>query len=463
MPTYSEVHDLLVGPINPDGKMLGGSATDPVGFWGATPITQPTSPRQNVIPNGASGVGNAAGALIHYDTTQSPGTGIATITTSEQSITVTGVLSTDFVIINKPTSQAGLALAMGRVSAANTVKLVFGNATAATLTPTSSEAYIVTTIPANLQLSATLSPAAIAASTVVEQQFTLSSQIAGPALGMICQVNKPTTQAGLAVLSSRVVSDNVVGITFANFTAATITPTASEAYLITALDGLVAASQLINFGVNVGTLSGVATITTSEQSATEAGIAATDVMVGMTKPTTQAGLGLVSGRVSAAATIKVTFVNPTAGTLTPTASEVYGVTVFRPSPGSPLSLFTATIAPASVAANTSAEQTFTVTGIVSGQPVAVSPQGNVAQGNNGVGIGGVRASATNTLAVTFVNVTGAAITPPSLSWVVAQFNQTTPTAGNFVSQLVSPLQTVIASQVKAVRGSLATAGLIKGS
>lgn len=453
--TSSAVRQLSDG--NSNGTVLGQSASDPIAFYNQTPVTQPTDPGQATLP--ASGTSSGAGALTHYSSTQSPAS-VATITVAEQSVTVTGLLATDLVIVNKPTTDAGLGLCAGRVSAANTLKLVFANPTAGTLTPTGSEAYIVTTIPASLQLSATLSPAAVAAATVVEQTFT---GITGLSPGMIVQVNKPTTQAGLGVLTARVTANNTLAITFINPTAAVITPTASEVYIVSGFNALLPASQIIQHGVNVGTLGSVATITVAEQSVTVAGVAATDVMVGMSKPTTQAGLGLVSGRVSGASTIKVTFVNPTAGTLTPTGSEVYGVTVFRPSPTAPMSLFTtAALTPGSVAANTSAEQTFTVTGLTSGQPAVAIPNYNVSA-TPGVGIAGCRVSATNTLAVTFINATTTAIVPPAGTWTVAQFNQTTPTAGNFVQLLVSPLQTLGMSLVGKVRSALVSLGLILGS
>ena len=45
---------------------------------------------------------------------------------------------------------------------------------------------------------------------------------------------------------------------------------------------------------------------------------------------TQAGLGIVGARVSAADTLAITFCNvPTGGNITPTASEVYQVVAFR--------------------------------------------------------------------------------------------------------------------------------------
>lgn len=65
-----------------------------------------------------------------------------------------------------------------------------------------------------------------------------------------------------------------------------------------------------------------------------------------------------------------------------------------------------TLSPAEVAANTSAEQTFTVNGILAGDHVLV----NKPTAQAGLGIVGSRA-ALNTLYITFMNATGTPITP----------------------------------------------------
>lgn len=59
-----------------------------------------------------------------------------------------------------------------------------------------------------------------------------------------------------------------------------------------------------------------------EQTFTCNGLAVGD-FVAVSKPTAQAGLGIAGARVTAANTIGITFVNPTAGNITPTASETY--------------------------------------------------------------------------------------------------------------------------------------------
>lgn len=462
MPLRTEVHDLLVGPANPDGKQFGSNASDPIGFYGATPVVQPASANQQAIPGSGTAIGTlnqsgGAGALAHYTSTQSPSS-VATVTTAEQAFTVTGVVATDLVILNKPTVDAGLGLLASRVSAANTVQACFVNVTAGSLTPTTSQGYLVTTIPANLQMSAALTVAAVTSNTTVEQTFT----VAGVAPGMIVHVNKPTTNAGVGVMYARASANNQIALGLINATAGTLTPTAAETYEVVGFNALAAASNLLTWSAPFSPAS-VATVTTGEQNLAIAGVQAADIMIGVQKPTTQAGLFIAGARVSGAGTVSVAFGNVTAGSLTPTASEVYGVTVFRPAPAAPMSLLTtATLTPTSVAANTTAEQTFTVTGLVSGNAVVATPNFNIT-GQPGIGIAGVRISATNTLAVCFVNTTAGTLTPAAGTWTVAHFNTVPPTAGQKVSMLVSPLQSIGASLMNANRSALTSLGLIAGA
>jgi len=65
------------------------------------------------------------------------------------------------------------------------------------------------------------------------------------------------------------------------------------------------------------------------------------------------------------------------------------------------------LTPAQVDANTTAEQTFTVNGLVIGDFVEV----NKPTAQAGLGVVNVRVSAANTLAITFSNNTAAGITP----------------------------------------------------
>lgn len=78
------------------------------------------------------------------------------------------------------------------------------------------------------------------------------------------------------------------------------------------------------------TPSAVGANTTAEQTFTVNGLLVGD-QVAVTKPTTQAGLGIVNSRVSAANTLAITFSNNTGGGITPTAGEVYVIELNRPS------------------------------------------------------------------------------------------------------------------------------------
>jgi len=77
-------------------------------------------------------------------------------------------------------------------------------------------------------ISIALSPALIVLNTTAEQTFT----VPGLAVGDWVFVNKPTAQAGLGIVGCRVTAANTLGITFSNNTGSSITPTASQTYLI---------------------------------------------------------------------------------------------------------------------------------------------------------------------------------------------------------------------------------------
>jgi hypothetical protein len=77
-------------------------------------------------------------------------------------------------------------------------------------------------------IQATLSPAEVAINTTAEQAFT----IPGLKTGDFVSVMKPTAQAGLGIVGTRVTAANTIGITFANVTGSAITPTASQVYII---------------------------------------------------------------------------------------------------------------------------------------------------------------------------------------------------------------------------------------
>lgn len=427
----------------PDGQILGRSSTDPISFYNGATVAQPSGTQQAAVPRG-----QAAGIVATYSTTQSP-TAVTTITTVESTLTIqsgTGgqmlLATTDLVIVNKPTAQAGLGVGNAYVSSSNTVKINFSNPTGSTVTPTGSEAYGFVALRGVGSFTQALTPAAVPANTTAEQQFTITTTSIGGGSGLpvgeLLQVVKPTNQTGLDITGCRIVSSNVIGITFSNVTAAPITPTAAESYRMFSIAGLDAANNDVMYGFNVGTVGAItAGVVISGGATTLTGVLATDVVTGVFKPTPQATATNIATPIygiPTANTMTLYFLGTGTGS-TPTASEVYGIRTWRMNPAAPLLLYTPTLTPVSVAALTTAEQTFTVTGLVAATPVWVN---KATSATNGLGIAGVRVSAANTLAITYINTSASAIVPPAEAYVVGNFQTPLPGAGNCVYQSVLP-------------------------
>ena len=88
--------------------------------------------------------------------------------------------------------------------------------------------YVLGNLVKQSVISVTLTPAAIVLNTTAEQTFTVNGLLAGD---VVC-VNKPTAQAGLGIVGSRVSAANTLGITFSNNTGSSITPTAAQVYKV---------------------------------------------------------------------------------------------------------------------------------------------------------------------------------------------------------------------------------------
>lgn len=448
---------------NPDGSSLGQSTADLESLYGATPIVQPSGNAQAAITRGLQ-----SGVITTYSSTQSP-SAVAQGTTAEQTLTIQSgsggqmlLAANDLVYVNKPTSQAGLGVGNVRVSSGNTLGITFSNIPAGggNITPTASQVYGVTALRGlgNFALTATLSPAAVAANTSVEQTFAVT----GLRVGDLVQVNKPTAQAGLDIGGCRVVSNNVLGITFMNVTASPITPTASEVYNIVGLPGLDAINNDVMYGFNVGTVGAItAGVVVSGGSTALTGVLATDMVTGIFKPTPQATATNIATPIygiPTANTLTMYYLGTGTGS-TPTASEVYGIRTARLNPAAPLLNYSQSLAPVSVAAATTAEQTFTVTGLVASTPVWV----NKPTCTNGLAIVGVRVSAANTLAINYANMTSSAIVPPTEVYTIGNFQTPLPGAGNSVYQSVSPVITSAATLANASRSALVSLGAIAGA
>lgn len=450
---------------DPDGTLLGQSATDKIGFYSS--VASGAVAQQGGNAQAAVTRASQAGVVATYVSTQSPAA-VAQGTTAEQTLTIqsgTGgtmlLAAGDLVYVNKPTSQAGLGVGNVRVSSSNTLGITFDNIPAAggNITPTGAQGYVVVALRGlgTYKLTATLSPAAVAANTTAEQCFTVT----GIRSGDLLQVNKPTAQAGLDIGGVRVGGNNSACITFMNDTASPITPTAAESYIFAGLPGLDAANNDVFYGMNVGTVGaiGPGTVVTGG-STTLTGVLATDFVSGVSKPTLQAAAtnaAIPYSAVPTADTMTLSFFGVGAG-YTPTGSEVYGIRTVRIAPVAPLLLYSASLAPVSVAAATCAEQTFTVTGLVAASPVWV----NKPSAQAGLSVSGVRVSAASTLAINYCNMTAVAIVPATETYTIGNFQVPTPGAGNVVYQTVLPSLSATTTLANALRSAFVSLGLIAG-
>lgn len=73
-------------------------------------------------------------------------------------------------------------------------------------------------------VSASLTPAEVAATAAIEQTFT----VAGVKAGDLVAVTAPGTTAGIGIGAARATADNTVGIHFSNPTAGALTPPAGS-------------------------------------------------------------------------------------------------------------------------------------------------------------------------------------------------------------------------------------------
>jgi hypothetical protein len=195
------------------------------------------------------------------------------------------------------------------------------------------------------------------------------------------------------------------------------------------LHSLPTSNQIVSYGMVATGLVSVASQTTAEQTFTVSGLVATDIAVSANKPSLSAGIGVCNARVSAANTLAIQFVNASTAAVTPAATEIYYVTTLTQTPIAPFSVLTPKLAPTSVGANTTAEQTFSVTGLpfVNSSPATVFV--NKPSFQAGLTIAGCRISAANTLAIAFENITGSAIIPATEIYTVGVFNGVGPGGG----------------------------------
>lgn len=425
---------ILLGASSPEGYMIGNVSTTPVGFYGVSGVPQRSNANQLTVSSGAP-----AGVLLSVRTVAIAPPGADASTSISAAFTTTGspISSGDVVIVNAITgltAGAGIGGARAHTATTGAVIMQFFNLTAAAVTATAAQQYLFAALR-GLTNSVALTPAGIGANSVSEQTFNVT----GVAPGDLLYVSKPSEQVDIGLAGCRVAGNNQIAITFLNQSTAPITPTAAETYTVFASNGMQAASNLMVYGVNVGTaLTPPVTTTTqswavTEQTLTMTSIRVSDFLVGVSKPTMQGNFGIVGQRVSGVNQLALSLGSGTLTGITPTGSQIYQALIYRQQPDAPLTVLSVTCTPAAIAGQTSAEQAFTVTPMPADSILWV----NKPTATAGIGIVNCRVSAAGVAAITFANtLVSTTVTPPAEVYLFGIVTPT-PSGGSNINMQVA--------------------------
>lgn len=418
-----------IGDDNTSGLVIG-SDLDSAGssgklvFYGnadSTSSPQPVARRTGntqAAANSSSGLSSIVSYGANFSTLS-----VAATTTAEQTTTIAGLQSVSSVVFpNKPTAQTGLGIVGYRVSAANTLGLTFANVSTAAIVPTSTDNWQILEVKPStgLTTTATLSPNSVAASSSSEQTFTVT----GAVPGTMAVVNKAAAQAGLGIANVRVTALNTVAITYVNVSGAAIQPTTSEVYQFAFLPLLVPATPLLNYTVPAPLITASSAVSTVTETTTSVlNLSAGDVAISASKPSSQAMLGTVGYRVSSSGVLAVAVMTVTSAGV-PTSSESWSVGIVSPTLGPVFALTSAALNATTVPVSSTIEQTTTITGLT----ISSSVFANKPTSTAGLGVVGVRVSAANTLAVTYQNVSTAAVAVPAETYLVGSVARQAPSA-----------------------------------
>jgi len=456
MPLSSSTQVRQLSDGNTAGTVLGQSPADLIAFYGATPQPQASGGAFAAVAKG-----EAAGLVGTFFFVATPHAVAANSTWETGLTTVIGGTASvipqagDLIYVNKPTAQAGVGVGNVRVSGTNSIAVSFSNLSSGAVSPTAGEVYRAVVLRGMVSNVVTLSPAPVLPNTTAEQVFT----VPGIQAGSVVQVMKPSSQGGLDVAGVRVAAANQVGITFMNVGASSVTPTASEGYTVWQVAGLDATNN--NILVEELITGNQSVVTVKELTYTVAGLATTDAIVGITKPSAETTVLMGGARIAGATSLAVTYGNTSTTAITPSATaEIYGITLFRPNPAAPCVTYAPALTPTGVAASTTAEQSFTVTGLTVNSPVWVNPPSTMPAG---LGLVGARTSAANTLYLTFANTGATTATPPSGVYSVANFQVGNIDTGAGWIQTISPQEAQSANLLTAIRTALVANGLVAGS
>lgn len=453
-----------------------------IGFYqdpyGGGAVTQRASAFQQVIT-----VSQTAGLLVVAQTNSQKESVLTAQNISSMNVTLTGapMLSTaDVVILNKQVPLAQFGVANVRVStsspAINTAILTIMGANlnvsgVSSTTPTGDQ-YIMAAVRGSIVNSVAITPLPVPANSTMEQQF----RVTGVAPGMVVPLTKPTDQSGLGIAGTRVVSNNVLGITFINTANSTITPSA-ETYNYVGFAGAAPISPYITFGVNMSQAA-VITVTAAgpltPSLITVTGVQQTDQVIGIgqniinnavtvTGSAPQLIAAQVSTQVPNQLNLKFLNANTTPAMIVVTAisTDTWLIPMLRQNCEAPATIYPATVPATNIGPNTCTEIGVTVTGITVSSAVFVSKPSFT----TGIGILGYRVSsagaAGSTIGITFGNPTSATVGIPAETYTVAAFKPYVG-VGHYVQQMIGPLNVQNVQLTNEIRNTLAGTGFFAG-
>ncbi len=450
---------LLLQANAPEGYALGTVSTTPIGAYGVSGVPQRSNANQLTVS-----AASASGTLLAVQTIALAPAAVGANTTLSQAFTATGspIQSGDFLAVNAlvtVSSAGGIGNVRAHTNTAGAVIMQFFNVgTAAGVTTVAASQFAFMSFR-GMANSVALSPAAVPANSTSEQTFNVT----GIAPGELAFVSKAAENVGLGIAGVRVAGNNLLAINFMNVSTAAVTPTAAEAYSFFSTNGVAANSNVMVYGVNVGTLTAVAGNATTNwvvitQTATCSSILASDILFGISKPTLQAQLGIVGQRITTANVVGIDFATGSVTGVTPTANEVYPCLMYRQAPLAPLTLLSVTCSPTAVGGLSTLDQTFSVTPVAAGSFVWV----NKPTATSGLGIVNCRVSATGTVSITFANaLVSTTISPPSEVYLFG-VSQPYPSGGSNYSMQVGNGLINGADQGNELRNALAGIGFITG-
>ena len=281
--------------------------------------------------------------------------------------------------------------------------------------------------------------------------------------GMAVSITKAAYQANLGIGNVRIVDNSKIGIQYFNPSAANITPTANEVYKIFAYNEMPAATPFLLISADLANLTAAGANSSNKTDVTVTGIAATDLLL-VTNKALATPL-IYGGGVCSANTVTPTYGGGVAGG-TP-ANGVYNFGVMKVDAPAPIQISVVNLTPAAVAANTAAEEVYTL-------PTNITLQANssvkvicLSDPGSAV-IAGARANSTSTLAINWMNVTAASVTPPAGQYMVVNYASYPPdlTANQlagFCQQTVKPTYNQLIDLTNEQQQLLQQIGQIKGA